>query len=92
MTVLTPTEAVQEIINVVMGLNAQAGIVNSLDKKLEAVQDALDNANGGNVAAAINKLEAFINEIEAQRGNQLSNEDADLLISMAQAVIAALSS
>ena len=39
------------------------------------------------VAAAINSLEAFINEIEAQRGNKIPVDDADALIAAAQEII-----
>ena len=39
------------------------------------------------VAAAMNSLESFINAIEAQRGNKISDADADALIAAAQQII-----
>ncbi len=39
------------------------------------------------VAAAINSLEAFINEIEAQRGKKISDAEANALIAIAQQII-----
>ena len=39
------------------------------------------------VAAAINSLEAFINAVEAQRGNKIPEADADTLIAAVQQII-----
>jgi len=50
--------------------------LNSLTSKLE---NAL-SADGGEV---VNKLNAFINQVEAQRGKKITEDDAVLLISMA---------
>ena len=63
------------------------GIANSLLSKLNAAQAALDR---GNVEAARNILDAFINEVEAQRGKHISEWAADLLIADAIAVRDAL--
>jgi len=41
----------------------------------------------GQQNAAINKLNAFINQVEAQRGKKITDEDADVLISAAQRII-----
>ncbi len=62
------------------------GIRNSLIAKLQAV---LANCISGNTTAAINVLNAFINQVEALRGKFLTNADADLLISLASALVAA---
>ena len=51
---------------------------------------ALDDVNSNNDVAAINSLNAFINAVEAQRGNKISNEDADALIAAVQSIISAL--
>ena len=75
----------------VIDLNLQNGITNSLDVKLDAVLQALDDANESNDVAAINSLEAFINAVEAQRDNKISNADADILIAAALEIIAMLS-
>ncbi len=40
-----------------------------------------------NDIAAVNTINAFINAVEAQRGNKISDEDADMLISIANVII-----
>ena len=57
---------------------------NSLISKLE---NAIESINMNNTGAAINKLEAFINEVEAKKGKVLTEEEADALISAAQWII-----
>ena len=89
-TVQTPAEACMDLIATVESMNLQHGIENSLDAKLEAVQDALVAANAGVRSDAINKLEAFINAVEAQRGKELTDIQADELVDYANRIIAAL--
>jgi hypothetical protein len=60
------------------------GIHNSLVKKLQGVLDALKR---GQTSAAIDKLEAFVNEVQAQRGKHITIEAANLLIADVQWVI-----
>ncbi len=74
----------------VMGMNLQQGIDNSLDAKLDAAYNALDDVNENNNVAAINSLNAFIDAVEAQRGNKISNAQADDLIAEAESIIALL--
>lgn len=76
----------------VIELNLHQGIENSLDAKLKTVEQALADLNENNDVAAINALGAFINAVEAQRGNKISEEDADKLIAAVQAIIAAIES
>jgi hypothetical protein len=83
----TQSQDIQSIINVVQTIDAKHGIITSLDAKLQSVQDALNAANGGNSGAAINKLQAFINEVQSQRGNQITTGEADQLINLATQVI-----
>jgi 2',3'-cyclic-nucleotide 2'-phosphodiesterase (5'-nucleotidase family) len=52
------------------------GVFNSLLTKLEGAQAALGR---GNVTAAANKLEAFINEVMAQNGKHVAPEAAEAL-------------
>ena len=77
----------QGLANQVIALNLQKGIANSLDAKLYAALQALDDLNENNDVAAINALQAFINAVEAQRGKKISQEDADALIAAAQEII-----
>tara|TARA_B100001123_G_scaffold213524_1_gene241118 strand:- start:11502 stop:11666 length:165 start_codon:yes stop_codon:yes gene_type:complete len=54
---------------------------------LDAAVSSLERGDDG---AAVNQLEAFINKVEAQRGKKISDEDADTLIALAQAIIDAI--
>ena len=74
----------------VVEMNLQNGIENSLDSKLDAALDALDDVNLNNDGAARNSLQAFINAVEAQRGNKLTDAQADQLIGSAQEIQASL--
>jgi len=86
-----PVELLGELAGKVFGLNLQHGIENSLDAKLDAALKALEDVNNNNDVAAINALEAFINAVEAQSGNKIATEDADVLIAAAEEIIAVLS-
>ena len=59
-------------------------IENSL---LSKVENAIKSLEKGKENAAIGQLEAFINQVEAQRGKKISEETADLLISYAENLI-----
>lgn len=85
-------DLLDDLIDQVIGLNAQGGISNSLDSKLGAVTKAIDDTHEHNDVAALNAMNAFINAVEAQRGTMLTDAEADQLIASAQAVIAALQS
>ncbi len=62
-------------------------IETSLVTKAENAQKSSDKDN---ICASVNQLEAFINQINAQRGKKVSDEGADDLIAYAQGVIDAL--
>ena len=79
------------LVDQVAELNAKEGIINSLDAKLNAALQAIDDVNENNDVAAINSMEAFINAVEAQRDKHISVEDADDLIDAADYIIALLS-
>jgi hypothetical protein len=81
---LTPEQATQELMDLVETLDIAQGLKNSFDSKLQTV---LDSLAVGDTQAAIGALNAFINQANAQRGKQLTNADADLLIAEAQAII-----
>jgi len=81
-------QRLEKLIQDVNDLNLQQGIDNSLDAKLDTAMQALEDINTNNDVAAINSLQAFINAVEAQRGKQISDTDADTLIAAAQEIIA----
>jgi len=87
---LNLSKAIQDLISAVVALNLKQGISNSLDAKLEAAVEVLDDLNENNNVAAINALQAFINSVEAQRGIHIPETDADALIAAAEAIIALL--
>ena len=60
--------------------------------KLDAALNALDDLNSNNDIATSNSLNAFINAVEVQRGSELTDEQANILIESAQAIIAAIES
>ncbi len=64
------------------------GIVNSLDAKLDNAKKHLEK---GKITPAINVLQAFINEVEAQNGKKLTNEAYALLKFNAEFLIDQLS-
>lgn len=78
------------LVEVVVDLNLSGGISNAFDSKLQNALAALDRAKSGDNASAIGILYAFIQSVEAQRGKQLSESEADQLVASAQAVIDAL--
>jgi probable HAF family extracellular repeat protein len=83
-TVLTPTDATQELIFDIEDMGLHGGTENSLLSKLESAINSLDK---GKDNAAINKLGAFINHAEAQAGKKLTEEEAEILISAAYRII-----
>ena len=83
---------IEDLQIMVIDLNLQQGIANSLDAKLQTVEQALADLNENNDIAAINALGAFINAVEAQRGKKISEQDADELIAAVQAIIIAIES
>lgn len=65
----------------VLGTLVSEGVIdptmqNSLTTKLENAEQSVDKEN---ICAAVNQLEAFQNQLEAQRGNKTSDESATLL-------------
>ena len=85
-----PAVMINTLITKVASFNLQQGIDNSLDAKLEAALQALEDVNANNDASAVNKLEAFISEVEAQRNKKITDAQATELIGDAQAIIAVL--
>ena len=84
---LLAANLIEELLNLVESMNLHNGIDNSLDAKLENAKKSLESVQNGNHQDAINKLQAFINECEAQKGGKLTDAQADLLISQAQEII-----
>lgn len=86
-TILTPAEATSGLVGTVQTFNFQQGIENSLDLKLQNAVDSLNAENAGNRQDAINKLQAFISAVQAQSGNKITPDQANILIQDAQQII-----
>jgi hypothetical protein len=86
-TVQTIPEAIQALSDLVRSLNLVQGISNSLDAKLQAILAALEAAKAGKRQDAVSKLGAFIQEVEAQRGKQLTNSQAEMLLALARRIV-----
>jgi hypothetical protein len=87
----TPQEQLQAVLDALLAdEDLNGNVAGSLASKLENVVAKLDKDN---VNAAINQLQAFINEIEALiQSGQLAQPDGEILIDVTQGVIAQLSS
>ncbi|MCI0499580.1 MAG: hypothetical protein L0Y36_07865 [Planctomycetales bacterium] len=88
----TPSELLDDLAQHVADLNLHKGTTNSLNAKLNSAMKALTDTNEHNDAAASHILEAFINEVEAQKGKKIPEQDADDLIDAAQQIIDLLNS
>jgi hypothetical protein len=62
------------------GIPRAQGIRNSL---LQKAENARERAEAGQANAARNILNAFVNEVQAQRGHHIAPADADALVSLA---------
>ena len=82
-----PASLILALVDKVESINLQRGIDNSLDAKLDAALQALDDVNENNDVAAANALDAFINAVSAQAGQHIAQGDADALIAAAQEII-----
>jgi phage baseplate assembly protein gpV len=89
-TVLAPAGAIRSLSALVLSYNLKQGIASSLNGKLQNVVAALGAANAGQRGDAANKLGAFINAVEAQRGKALTNAQADELVALANRILAVL--
>jgi hypothetical protein len=89
---LDPVQLLKDLAQQVIDLNLHSGISNSLDAKLNAVMNTIDDVNDNNNVAAFNTLVAFIRAVEAQSGKQISEANADSLIAAAEVIIAILQS
>jgi len=73
LTPATPSEAIEDLIDLITGLGLPKGIENSLVQKLQNARAALQ---AGDIGGACDLLGAFINEVEAQAGKKIDADDA----------------
>ena len=88
---ISPQNGVASLIQWVSSLNLAQGLENSLDAKLSNAQAALESVKGGDASTACNKLDSFINAVEAQQDKgQLSTTAVRELINEAGLIKSAL--
>jgi len=81
---LLPEDFMPKLVETIETWDLQPGTESSLTSKIDA---ALNLLNKGNENGAVRKLMDFMDQVEAKRGKQLTNEQADYLISEAQRII-----
>lgn len=82
-----PIELLDMLACDIIDLNLHRGIENSLLAKIDRAIAKLEDDNPKNDRVAVRSLRAFINEVEAQSGKKISEEDADDLIEACQQII-----
>lgn len=87
---VTLEEQLEALSALIVETNANAGISNALDSKLNRVFAALDDTNENNDGAALNSMYAFCSSIDAQRGKKLTEEQAVQLIEAGNGIISSL--
>jgi hypothetical protein len=83
----TPAMRIMALAEKVAKLNTKKGIANAMDSKLDNAYQALDDSNQKNDGAAANTMQAFINSVDAQRGKEITDIEADSLNAAAQEII-----
>lgn len=86
-SVLTHSEATQAIVDIVENIGLPGGTENSLISKLDSAINSIENYQD---KAAKNKLNAFLNSVEAQRGKKITNDIADELTTEVKRILSVL--
>lgn len=87
-SVLTPGEALEQLVGTIQASSLPKGAANSLAAKLEA---ALRSLEKGRLNAALNQLKAFQNEIAALVGKKIDPTLAESLLSSIEVIVQAMS-
>ena len=81
-------DSFDELFDNIVTLVTEGAISEDIQTSLTSkVKNALKSSTKDNICAAVHKLEAFQNQIEAQRGNKVDNVEADMLIAYAENLI-----
>jgi PKD domain len=83
-TVKSPSEGIQDIIEQIKSFHLKQGVENSLIMKLNTAVKSLQN---GNLNPTKNQMNACINEIVAQKGKAITGEQAAILTAEIQKII-----
>ena len=82
-----PTIFLADLSDLVISLDLPNGLESSATAKLANADSVLNDSNPNNDQAAINILEAFIGQINAQRDKKITADEADELIAIAEQII-----
>lgn len=86
-----PIEQIVKLSAMVVKIGIEnSGIVNSLEAKVVGVMKVLEAAKKNDKITATNKLGAFDNEVEAQRGKMIDDSQADTLLKQSAAAQSAI--
>jgi len=72
-----PVDEIKDLIEDIREMDLHRGMENSLTKKLD---HAIRSLEIDDLDAAVSSLDSFVNQVEAQRGKKLTDEQADALI------------
>lgn len=81
--VITPSQAIQNLIDTVLSMNIHPGTENSLISNLDSAIDKLTDDNPNNDSAACGQLSSFVDKVNAQDGKKLTAEQAETLRELA---------
>ncbi len=85
-TVQTPAEALEQALLFVEYLELRKGIEQALSATLRSALNTVDL----DIPATLNQLDAYLHQVEAMRGEQLANAEADQLRALALLIIQSL--
>lgn len=84
--ILSETEALAELIELIISYNLPKGVTSSLVAPLNTAIKRLSDENPNNDTAACNTIGAFISHVDAQAGTKLSLTQANQMSSQAEAI------
>lgn len=82
-----PVIFLADLSDLVISLGLPNGLASSLTAKLGNADSVLADSDPNNDQAAVNKLEAFIDQLNAVRGKQITDAEANELIAIAEQII-----
>jgi hypothetical protein len=83
----SPEEMLEELITLLPELGLSRGLANVLNAKLTGVLNSVTASNAQKRNDALNKLQAILNSVDAQRGKKIDEPTADLLADVILAII-----
>ncbi len=87
---MTIDDGVEDLTDTINIIGLPKGIENSLAAPLGNISELINDVNTNNDDSACNKLDAFINQVNAQEGTQLTTAEANTLRSIANDIKAGI--